>query len=72
MKNIYVVRKESEKKKGVIYNQMYIDLGYQQVPISFDMGLIAQLLNMTHEQVANLKINEPKLVATFQVIKEGK
>lgn len=65
MKKIYVVRKESEKKKGVFYTQMYIDLGYQQVPITFDMGLIAQLLNMTHEQVGSIKINEPIEVATF-------
>ena len=71
MKNIYVVRKESEKKKGVFYTQMYIDLGYQQVPITFDLGLIAQLLNMTHEQIASLKLNEPVLVATFNR-KEGK
>ena len=71
MKKIYVVRKESEKKKGVFYTQMYIDLGYQQVPITFDMGLIAQLLNMTHEQVGSIEVNKPIEVATF-TRKEGK
>lgn len=71
MKQIYVVRKESEKKKGVFYTQMYIDLGYQQVPITFDMGLIAQLCNLTHEQIATIELNKPMLVATF-TRKEGK
>lgn len=66
MKQIYIIRKESEKKKGVYYTQMYIDLGYQQVPITFDMGLIAQLCNLTHEQVCMMELNKAINVGEFK------
>lgn len=69
-KEIYVVRKKSEKK-GTVYTNMYIDLGYQEVSISMDVGLIAQLCNWTHEQVCSLELDKKILVGTF-TRKEGK
>lgn len=75
MKEIYLVRKESTKNKGVFYSNLYIDLGYEQKSISMDLGVISALLNLTQEDIATMKVDDKKLVATFNRVndkKEGK
>lgn len=62
-KQIYLVKKESEKKKGVFYHNLYIDLGYQKLTISMDAGVIAQLLNVGEEFFSKLEIGKDILVA---------
>ena len=75
MKEIYLVRKESKNNKGVFYSNLYIDLGYEEKSISMDLGVISALLNLTQEEIATMKVDEKKLVATFNRVsdkKEGK
>lgn len=65
-KNVYVVKGVSEKSKKE-YVKLYIDFGYNELPISFDVGVICQYCDLRPSDIANLPVNQKKLVAVFEI-----
>ena len=68
MKKIYVVKKKSQKEN--VYVQLYVDLGYRNLPITFDIATIVELLGLTFEYINGLVFDKPVYVGDF--IKAGK
>lgn len=66
MKKIYVVRKKSQKEN--VYVQLYVDLGYKNLPLSFDIATIVELLGLTFEYINNLAIDKPVYVGDFNKV----
>ena len=68
MKKMHVIRKKSQKDN--VYVQLYVDLGYKNLPLSFDIATIVELLGLTFEYINNLVIDKPVYVGDFN--KAGK
>lgn len=66
MKKIFVVRRKSQKDN--VYVQLYVDLGYKNLPLSFDVATIVELLGLTFEYVNNLTIDKPVFVGNFDKV----
>lgn len=66
MKKMYVIRKKSQKDN--VYVQLYVDLGYKNLPLSFDVATIVELLGLTFEYVNNLTIDKPVFVGNFDKV----
>ena len=64
-KNVYIVKGVS--KTGNEYYKLYVDFGYAELPLTFNVAEIAQYLDMRPSQITSLKVNEKKLVATFDI-----
>lgn len=63
MKKIYVVRKKSKNER--LYNQLYVDLGYKKLALSFDDSVIVELTGLSFEYINTLELDVPVCVGTF-------
>lgn len=64
-KNVYVEKRLS--KNNTEYVRMFIDYGYTELVISFNVAQIAQYLDMKPSQINALKLNEKVLVGIFEI-----
>ena len=63
MKKIYVVRKKSQS--GKLYNQLYVDLTYKKLLLSFDDAVIVELTGLSFEQINTMEVDSPVCVGTY-------
>lgn len=63
MKKIYVVRKKSQSNK--LYNQLYVDLGYKKLVLSFDDAVIVELTGLSFEHINTMEVDSPVCVGTY-------
>lgn len=64
-KNVYLEKKLS--KGNTEYVRLFIDFGYTEKVISFNIAEIAEYLDMKPSTITNMKINDKVLVATFEL-----
>lgn len=67
MKKFKVYVEKGISKKGSEYFKLYIDFIYNQLPISFDIGVIAQYCDLRPSDIVALKVGEKKYVADFEL-----
>lgn len=63
MKKIYIVRKKSKNER--LYNQLYVDLGYKKLALSFDDSVIVELTGLSFEYINTLELDVPVCVGTY-------
>ena len=63
---VFLLKGVSEKSKKE-YVKLYIDFGYSELSISFDIGVISQYCDLRPSDIASLKINEKKHIADFKL-----
>lgn len=66
-KNLYLIKKTSTKagKESFAYVQLYADLGYTKLVVSFDKNVIAELLGVSVQTLFQNKDDVPVLVGKF-------
>lgn len=63
MKKIFIVRKKSKNER--LYNQLYVDLGYKKLALSFDDAVIVELTGLSFEQINTLELDVPICVGAY-------
>jgi hypothetical protein len=66
-KNVIVEKRISNKEGAKEYVLMYIDFGYTELAISFDIAKIAQFADLKPSTIAALKVGQKLVVATFEL-----
>lgn len=66
-KDVYVEKRQSNKEGGKEYVIMYIDFGYAELAISFDVAKIAQFADLRPSTIGALKVGQKIKVATFEL-----
>lgn len=66
-KNVIVEKRLSNKEGSKEYVIMYIDFGYAELVISFDLAKIAQFADLKPSTIASLKVGQKIVVATFEL-----
>ena len=72
MNNIYIEKRVSHKegKEPFTYLMLYLDLGYTKVNLSMDRNQIAEILNVSVQDLFKLEENEPALVGELRTGKD--
>ena len=71
MNKIYIEKKVSDKTKKE-YHVVYIDFGYRQLTISYDIAHAVELSGMTYAEVSTMEVGKPLCLGSIVPSKEGK
>lgn len=69
-KNKIIFKKAISEKSGKAYNCIAVNMGYREVPLTFDSAIIAELLDCSPRALAIVNVGEERVIGYLEVAEE--